>query len=145
MTDQTSAFANVRLVPAVVDRSAVALSSLCVLHCLALPVIVSVLPLAGVWAEAEWAHKAFVIMAIPVSGYAVFIRGIHFRDRIFVVLVTLGMTLLVAAAFIENFHDYEQLLTAVGAVLVAGSHLWRWRCHRSAQYKIDGKDRANKT
>lgn len=116
-----------------VDASALTVSSLCLIHCLALPVLAGVLPMAGAWAEAEWVHKVFVLLAIPISGYVVFAKGAQFRDRIFIFLVTLGLTLLTASAFIEALHDFEKLMTALGALLVAAGHLWRWRRHKEGR------------
>lgn len=55
---------------ALLDAGAVALSSLCLLHCLALPLLAAALPLFGVWAEAEWVHLVFVAIALPMTGFA---------------------------------------------------------------------------
>ncbi len=55
---------------ALLDAGAVALSSLCLLHCLALPLLAAALPLFGTWAEAEWVHLLFVAIALPLTGYA---------------------------------------------------------------------------
>lgn len=116
-----------------VDAAGVSVSSLCLIHCLALPVLAGVLPLMGAWAEAEWVHKAFVLLAVPISGYAVFANGVRFRDRLFIFLVTSGLALLAASAFIEALHDFEQAMTAAGALLVAAGHLRRWRRHGDAR------------
>lgn len=116
-----------------VDASALTVSSLCLIHCLAAPVLAGVLPMAGAWAEAEWVHKVFVLLAIPISGYAVFAKGVRFRDRLFIFLVTAGLALLTASAFIEALHDYETPMTAVGALLVAAGHIWRWRRHKEGR------------
>lgn len=147
MTHQTSALANLSpaSVPSAVDYSAMGVSSLCILHCLAAPALAGVLPLAGAWANAEWAHKALVVMAVPISVYAAFVRGMYFRDRIFVFFVTLGLALLTAAAFVEKFHDIEKQLTAAGAFILAGSHLWRWRCHFQTQQMKVEEDYVDKT
>ena len=126
------------------DFTAVGLSGLCLLHCLALPILSLALPIAGTVAEQEWIHKALVLMAIPISGYAVFKRGAHFRDGIFVVLVTLGLALLAAAAFVDALHDLEKPMTGAGAVIVAAGHLWRWRRHHKPRQK-SGEAYADKT
>ena len=49
------------------DAVAISLSGLCLIHCLALPVLTGFLPLMGAWAEAEWVHLGFVGLAVPVS------------------------------------------------------------------------------
>ena len=108
---------------AVIDGSAIALSSLCLIHCLLLPVMSAALPIAGVWAEAEWVHKAFVIAALPIAFLALASRRINLGIG---ALIALGCVLLVAGAFVEAWHDYEVLLTTFGAVLLAVGHAWRW-------------------
>ena len=60
---------------ALLDAGAVALSSLCLLHCLALPLLAAALPLFGVWAEAEWVHLVFVAIALPMTGFALWRAG----------------------------------------------------------------------
>lgn len=114
---------------AVIDASAVTLSGLCLIHCLALPLAVAFLPLAGVVAEAEWVHKAFVAAALPLSAWAITRSG-HMKGRaVFVLLAVSGLALLVAAAFVEALHDFETPLTVLGALLLASAHIWRWRMH----------------
>lgn len=115
-----------------VDVAGVSVSSLCLIHCLALPVLAGILPIAGVWAESEWIHKAFVLLAIPISGYAVFTRGVQFHDSLFVFLVTFGLALLAASAFINALHDFEKPVTGAGAFIIAAAHIWRWRRHTEA-------------
>jgi hypothetical protein len=51
----------------VLDASAVGLSALCLVHCLALPALALLLPVLGFWAQAEWVHVAFVLIAAPVA------------------------------------------------------------------------------
>ena len=76
---------------AVLDTSAITLSGLCVIHCLALPVMAAFLPVAGVWAEAEWVHKVFVLFAVPVSGLAIWQSFSSPGGRGFVALATVGL------------------------------------------------------
>ena len=52
------------------DGSATGLSSLCLIHCLALPVMTALLPALGAWAQAEWVHVVFVAFAAPIAGLA---------------------------------------------------------------------------
>lgn len=106
-----------------IDGSAIALSGLCLIHCLLLPLMSAALPIAGVWAEAEWVHKAFVIAALPIAVLALASRRINIGMG---ALIVTGCALLVAGAFVEAWHDYEVLLTTFGATLLAAGHAWRW-------------------
>ena len=58
------------------DTSAVSLSVLCLVHCLALPLVSAFLPLAGVLAEAEWIHRAIVLIAVPITILALTMHSI---------------------------------------------------------------------
>ena len=106
-----------------IDGPAIALSGLCLLHCLALPLLSAVLPIAGVWAEAEWLHKAFVIAAIPFSLIGLSSKRITVPIGI---LIASGIGLLIAGAFVESLHDYEVHLTVAGGIMLALGHALRW-------------------
>lgn len=108
---------------AVIDGPAIALSSLCLIHCLALPILSASLPIAGVWAEAEWLHKAFVIAALPFSLIGLTSKPVNLMAG---AMILTGFGLLVSAAFVEALHDYETQLTVIGALLLAGGHGMRW-------------------
>ncbi|MEL6825985.1 MAG: MerC domain-containing protein [Pseudomonadota bacterium] len=107
----------------VVDGSAIVLSSLCLIHCLALPLLSAVLPIAGVWAEAEWLHRAFVLAAIPFSLIGLSSKRLTVPIGI---LIASGIGFLLLGAFVESLHDYETQLTVIGALLLASGHALRW-------------------
>jgi len=114
------------------DASAIALSSLCLLHCLALPLLAAALPLLGVWAEAEWVHVLFVIIAAPMTGFALW--RAHRQQRLPAAAVTsavVGLLLLLAGAAGWPSHDSETPMTVAGSLLLAATHAWNaWRRHR---------------
>ncbi len=108
------------------DASATGLSLLCLIHCLMLPVVGAFLPFAGVLAEMEWIHKVLVLTALPITALAI-IR--HQNSKIgvsFILPAVLGLSLLLAAAFVEQLEELETPLTAIGAVFLAAAHIWRW-------------------
>ena len=116
----------------VLDASAITLSGLCLVHCLALPALAVALPLAGLWAEQEWVHQLFALSALPITVFAM-TRPFHEGARIsFIVLAGSGLALLIGAAFIEGLHDLETPLTVVGALLLATAHIRRWRRQHEA-------------
>ena len=127
---QSSSSAGSQALSSPADFFAIGLSSLCIVHCLALPLLAVSLPVLGVVAEAEWVHKLLVLTALPISAFAILRTRGHVLNFLFVLPIMAGFTLLLAGAFMERFHDYETLLTVCGALLVAGGHLWRWLSHR---------------
>lgn len=110
---------------AVIDVSAVTVSGLCLVHCLALPLTTAFLPVAGVFAEAEWVHKAFVAAALPPTGLALRRAWVSRSGKTFAVLALTGLFLLVSAAFIPALHDRATVLTVTGALILGSSHAWR--------------------
>jgi len=114
---------------ATLDASAITLSGLCLIHCLALPVAASTLTVAGALAEMEWLHRSFVVAAVPLTAYAI-VRGQRRAGHIgFSLAAMVGLGLLVAGAFVEALHDFETPLTVAGAIVLASAHAWRWRQH----------------
>ena len=114
------------------DISAIGVSSLCLIHCLSLPLLSVVLPMASAFGEAEWLHRLFVLAAIPITASAI-IQDRNVQGwRGFSVIATIAVAILVSAAFLEPLHDVETILTIAGACLLAGAHWLRWqrRAHR---------------
>lgn len=111
------------------DLGAMTLSGACLVHCLALPVLAISLPVAGLWADAEWLHQVFVGLAVLASGGAMLAELQHRRGAVFIAQAALGLALLALGAFVEALHDYETVLTVAGALILALAHVWRLRRH----------------
>jgi len=110
---------------ALFDASAVALSSLCLLHCLALPLLAALLPLFGAWSEAEWVHGVFVLIAAPLTSYALWRAHRHRPLPIALwLLAGSGLALLLAGACGGLGERAETPLTVAGSLALAGAHLW---------------------
>jgi hypothetical protein len=111
------------------DQAAICLSAACLLHCLAVPVLLVFAPWLsmGVLGE-EWFHLTLVAAIIPLSLMA-FRAGDGIRDRRRVLgpgLAGLGMITL--AAVLEAFHFMDHSvaagLTSLGGLLLIVAH-WR--------------------
>ena len=111
------------------DATAVTLSGLCVVHCLALPVLAAFLPVLGQFAEAEWIHKVLVLIAVPLSLGAALQAKPGKGRNMFLLLAGAGLLLMISAAFVHALHDFETPVTVAGALLLASAHIWRWRHH----------------
>ena len=106
-----------------VDGMAITLSGLCLIHCLMLPILSAILPLAGTIGEAEWLHQAFVVAALPFA--IIGLRSTQITP-LAGTLIVLGLGLLFAGAFVEAWRDFETTLTVLGAILLASGHVLRW-------------------
>jgi len=113
-----------------IDTAAISLSGLCLVHCLALPFLASIIPFLGAAAEMEWLHKTFVLIACFLAVFAVATTQKHTSKITFAILAGVGLGLLLSGAFVEPLHDHETLLTTIGAILLAGAHLIRWQARQ---------------
>lgn len=104
------------------DLAAIGLSGLCMVHCLALPLAAALLPMAGVWAEAEWVHWAFAITATPISLWTL-TRG---PRRSPLVLAVAGLAMLFSGAAGFPSHALETPITIVGSLILAAAHALNW-------------------
>jgi hypothetical protein len=114
------------------DGAAAALSSLCLLHCLLLPVGLGLAPIiSGLSGTALhgpfWLHWALLAVAAPVSVYALW-RGARLHgDRRPWVMALLGFALMSAGALSHNLGVQEQVLTVLGGLFVALAHWQNWK------------------
>lgn len=116
--------------PATLDFAAIGLSGLCLVHCLALPLLAASLPLLGTWSEAEWLHLALVLAAAPISLFALMRPGSRGLPWGLVALAWLGVGALTAGALGWPRESSETLITVAGSLLLATAHVLNWRRSR---------------
>jgi hypothetical protein len=104
------------------DMASVGLSSLCVVHCLALPFLVAALPFLGIFSQNELVHQVLVSIAAPLSALALWRSGGWRKPTVLTPMIA-GLLMLAAAAFIPDFEPVEAPLSVIGALLVAAGHL----------------------
>lgn len=118
------------------DGAAAALSSLCLLHCLLLPLGLGLAPMiSGLSGDAlhgpVWLHWALLALAAPVSVYALW-RGMeHHGDGRPWKLALLGFVLMAAGALSHDKGPQEQVLTVLGGLAVALAHWRNWKARSS--------------
>jgi len=110
------------------DRFAVFLSGVCVVHCLLTPIILTVLPViaANAFIEDVLFHQAILWLVLPTSCIALFIGCRKHKDLLIAGSGILGMLLLIFVAFFA--HDLltslqEKIATSVAGLILAYSHL----------------------
>ena len=114
-----------------IDHVGVAISALCIVHCVLMPVLASALPVAGSIAENEVLHKVLVLIAIVPAVFA--FGGVQ-QSKFAIAIRMLGMfgvLTLLTSAFIETLHDMETILTIMGALSLASAHIWRIAANRA--------------
>jgi hypothetical protein len=116
---------------ALLDRFAVCLSLLCMVHCLALPLLVAVLPIVGgaLLPDREF-HWLMLVLVLPASAWALTNGYRHHRRSGIAALGAVGLGVLLGISLFghELFGPGgERLTTSAGAMLVAVSHVLNFR------------------
>ena len=113
------------------DRAAICFSSLCILHCLLLPVLLVAYPIGIlVTLSDEMVHQIMVSLALPLSLVSLYVGyGHHKRNQLIVFggigLVVLMLPLVVPHELISE--SGETWLTVAGASILCMAHVVNFR------------------
>ena len=128
----------------ITDKLSICLSLCCILHCIALPVVIILIPsISSFWINDENVHIFLVLLAVPISLFAMLKSLKKHNNYKCIVLAVLGLLLLVAAIFMhdiglngehvqeEHGHDehsgigetLETIFTVTGGLVLLGAHL----------------------
>jgi hypothetical protein len=106
------------------DFLAMTFSSLCLIHCLFLPVAAAFGPLVADGIGNPLFHKIMVLLAIPTSVYAFW--RVKTIPPLSLILVCIGLIGLFSGAFIDSFETLETPITVVSALLIMAGHMIRY-------------------
>lgn len=116
------------------DKSAIALSTACAIHCLLLPLILVALPALGsTFVGNESFHRFLIWFVFPISVLALVQGCRRHKNRIVLASGVLGLALLVATAFFGHevlSEDGERFATVLGATVLAFGHFHNYRLCR---------------
>lgn len=104
-------------------------SGLCLLHCLALPLIIAALPSLGGAVAGSGTHWVLLAFALPVSLW-VLTRDPWPEGFVPLLLGAAGLSLMTLGVVFYEGHSAERILTVAGVSFVAAAHLVRWRRKR---------------
>jgi len=112
------------------DKFAISLSMLCTVHCLVLPLMVTLLPgLSTLNLTDERFHVWMLMAVLPTSIYAL-TMGCQQHQRYHVLVPgVVGLVLLVSGLFVGPYWGElaEKGFTVLGAVCLASGHLWNYQ------------------
>ncbi len=117
------------------DAAAVVLSGVCLLHCLALPVALTVLPIVNVTLLDESTfHLIMMAVILPISIIALTIGCRQHKDKLTLVLGSVGLGILTITAIFG--HELlgltgERIVTSIGGLILAAAHIQNYICCRN--------------
>lgn len=121
------------------DGAAALMSSLCLVHCLLLPLALAISPMlaAGVADELlhgpVWVHWLLIALAAPVSVYALWRGAEVHHSRYPWLLALMGFVLMAAGALAHGLGPVEPVLTVLGGLMVAFAHWRNWKARQARQ------------
>lgn len=131
--------------PRLADLTGIALSFTCLIHCLALPLLLLLAPALSRWIVLpEGVHAAILLLALPAAAIAMRDGWRRHRRLMPGLLAVAGLGLLAAGLAahegwfaVGDPEAADRLLTSVGALTLATAHLvnWRW-LHRGGGHKL---------
>ena len=85
------------------DKLSICLSVCCILHCIALPFLILLIPsVASLWINDESVHVVLVLLAIPISLFAMSVSLKKHHNYKCIALAVIGLVLLVLAIFMHD-------------------------------------------
>ncbi len=112
------------------DKSAITLSGLCLAHCLAGALLLTVFAAGSEWFDHN-IHLVGLAIALPLAALALW-RGVAVHGQLGVALLgAIGIGLMAASLFIGHGGRGEILLSVAGVVLLGGAHYWNLRASRA--------------
>ncbi|WP_026733840.1 MerC domain-containing protein [Fischerella sp. PCC 9605] len=122
------------------DKTAIALSTACAIHCLFLPVVIVMLPaLASTSLGGESFHRFLLWFVFPISVLALTQGCRRHKDRVVLTSGVLGLALLLVTA-IAGHHvlseEGERIATVLGATALAFGHVRNYRLCRKSKCSV---------
>jgi|TARA_B110000977_G_scaffold94298_1_gene124693 hypothetical protein len=117
------------------DTAAVVLSGVCMLHCLALPIALTILPIVNVTLLDESTfHLIMMVVILPISVIALTIGCRQHKDKLTLTLGSVGLLILTLTAIFG--HDLlgltgERIVTSIGGLILAAAHIQNYLCCRN--------------
>ena len=114
------------------DKVAILLSGACLVHCLATPVLLTLLPIlsSSILADDVLFHQILLWAVLPISCAALLIGCRKHKNLSILATGAIGLGILLLVAFFG--HDWfgitgEKIATSVGGIILATSHFLNYR------------------
>ena len=108
------------------DKSAMTLSGLCLVHCLAGSLVLTAFAASSGWLGHN-VHLVGLMLALPLAAIALW-RGVRVHGQLAIaVLGAAGITLMATSLFLRHGEAGEIALSIAGVTMLAAAHFWNLR------------------
>ena len=106
------------------DKISICLSVCCILHCIALPIIILIIPsFASFWINDEKIHLYLVLLAIPISLFTMIKSFKLHTSYKCMSLAGVGLLLLISAIYMHDLGEmFEKSFTILVATILSMGH-----------------------
>ena len=119
-----------KLANSLLDRIAITLSGLCLLHCMAGFVLLSLFAVTGDWLDHR-VHVVGLMLALPLAAVALW-RGWRRHGRLPIGALGLaGLVVMMASLAVKHGQTVEMLVSMAGVILLATAHWQHLKALRS--------------
>jgi len=116
------------------DHLGMTASIACAIHCAALPLVITALPLLGLEFLASAGVEIFMIcLSLIVGMYSLRISYPKHRKVLPVLVLVTGFLLIAAGHFV--FEPLEALIVPLGGFTIAAAHLINWKYGRRCKHQ----------
>ena len=127
------------------DRLGIFLSATCLLHCLSIPVLLTLAPIAqSSLLDEHTFHVILLWFIVPTSLIALGIGCRDHRDPIILLLGAVGLTLLICVAVVGHTYiseSTERVLSMLAGLLLAAAHIRNFRVCRAMRCDHEAGER----
>ena len=128
----------------ILDSIAVFCSALCIIHCLALPVFLTILPAINLYFVDDQAfHLILLVVVLPVSILALSLGCRRHKDGLTIIVGSAGLLLItIAAVFGHTLIDQtnEKAVTSFGSLILACAHIRNYQICRKSNCSHEAPD-----
>ena len=123
------------------DSIAVFCSALCIIHCLALPIFLTILPAINLYfLDHQTFHLILLLVVLPVSILALSLGCKRHRDAMTIIAGVAGLLMITAVAIfghtLINQAD-EKFVTSFGSLVLAYAHIRNYQICRKSNCSHD--------
>jgi hypothetical protein len=120
------------------DFAGMTAAFLCLVHCLAMPLLLAAFPLLGLAGDGEALHDALLLGAAAPALLALVPGYLRHREAAAVSLGLAGLGMFLLAAFLAAprwGESAETAITVLGSILLLSAHLRNRRCRQGCVAK----------